>query len=158
MKAHQTQFFIKLFLFLFLILSCSHKKEIPVFKPKPILSLGKLDDPHESFHKPADVAADSKGNIYVLDSGNHRVVKFDKDGRYLLEFGRFGQGPGEFSSPVDIYIDRRDKIYIIDSGNRRMQIFNDEGKRVTEFRIRIFFGSLARCAVDSKGKIYVNYP
>jgi len=67
---------IALILCLACILSCSRNKEIPVIKPEPILTLGEPDDPHEAFHKPKDVATDSKGNIYVLDTGNHRVVKF----------------------------------------------------------------------------------
>lgn len=46
-------------------LFCKSKKEIPVVTPEPILVLGKLDDPHEAFHKPKDVETDSNGNIYI---------------------------------------------------------------------------------------------
>lgn len=141
----------------YVILSCSNPKEIPVVIPEPILILGKLDDEREAFHKPADIITDSKSNIYVLDRGNHRIVKFDKEGNFLLQFGRFGQGPGEFSNPVDFDIDKNDQIYILDVSNIRIEIFNTAGKRENGFKIRgSVFAADRKLALDSKGKIYIN--
>lgn len=55
------------------------------------------------FHESIDVAVDSKRNIYVLDIDNHRVIKFNKQGDFLWETGRKGQGPGEFQSDLSNY-------------------------------------------------------
>jgi len=50
------------------------------------------------FREELDVAVDSAGNIYILDIGNHRVLKFNGKGGFIWETGRSGQGPGEFQS------------------------------------------------------------
>ena len=47
-----------------------------------------------------DGALDSNGNIYVPDTGNHRIQKFDREGNYLDQWGTFGSGNGQFSSDV----------------------------------------------------------
>lgn len=157
---NQLIFLIIIFiLFCFLIPNCSNNKEIHIIKPTPILTLGKVDDPHEAFHYPTDLTVDSKGNIYVLDSGNNRIVKFNENGKFLLEFGRFGQGPGEFSNPVDILIDGEDKIYVLETGNSRVQIFDTLGHRIGGFAPeRLIHLSFAQMAVDSRKRIYINYP
>ncbi|MFZ5517832.1 MAG: NHL repeat-containing protein [Candidatus Zhuqueibacterota bacterium] len=149
-------------LLFFIILSqffCSEYKDIPCIKPEPILTLGKLDDKHEAFHQVKGVLVDSESNIYVLDSGNNRIVKFNKDGHFLLEFGRSGQGPGEFIHPTAFDIDSCNQIYVLDGSNYRVQIFDHNGNIVREFKPRgIDFGSSATLRLDSMGNIYFNYP
>jgi len=89
------------------------------------LEIGDDEDSNFQFYNVAGIALDSEGNIYVLDSGNHRVQKFDSDGHYLLTIGREGEGPGEFVRLVDVFIDKQDTLYL--SGRRRIQIFDTEG-------------------------------
>jgi hypothetical protein len=89
------------------------------------LEIGNNDDPNYQFYGVAGIALDSEQNIYVLDSGNHRVQKFDKDGHYLLTIGRKGEGPGEFMRLSSVFIDDQDTVYLSD--RRRIQIFNGEG-------------------------------
>ena len=48
------------------------------------LSIGREDDENYMFYSARNIALDSDENIYVLDSGNHRIQKFDKDGRFLF--------------------------------------------------------------------------
>jgi DNA-binding beta-propeller fold protein YncE len=55
-------------------------------------------------------------------------VKFSKDGRYLLEWGRFGTGPGEFNTPHSVAVDSKGRVYVSDRENNRIQIFDGEGK------------------------------
>src|ERR1044072_7544074 len=48
------------------------------------------------FARPTDVASDPAGNIVVPDGyGNSRVVKYDKDGRFLKSGGTRGNAPGQ---------------------------------------------------------------
>jgi hypothetical protein len=89
------------------------------------LSIGNEDDENYMFYRGIKIEVDNDGNIYVLDRGNHRIQKYDKNGRYLLTIGSKGQGPGEFQNPSDIYIDSNGSIYVNDF--QRITIFDEEG-------------------------------
>jgi len=56
----------------------------------------------EQLDKPTGITVDSKGNVYVADSGNHRIVKFSNDGKYLLSFGKEGDRDGLFTGTLSI--------------------------------------------------------
>ncbi len=85
------------------------------------------DDENVLFYMPSDIAVDNEGNVYVLDSGNHRIQKFDPEGHFLASFGRQGQGPGEFQYPQSIDIDAQGNIYVADSGNQKIHILKPDG-------------------------------
>ncbi|UCE21707.1 MAG: 6-bladed beta-propeller, partial [Candidatus Aminicenantes bacterium] len=78
------------------------------------LSIGSVEDEKYMFYRIGDIAVDSQNNIYVLDGGNYRIQKFDKDGNYLQTIGRKGQGPGEFMMPFNIFLDELDNIYVME--------------------------------------------
>jgi sugar lactone lactonase YvrE len=81
------------------------------------------------FNKPTDMAISSSGDIFVADGyGNSRVVRFDKNGKYITEWGRFGQRPGEFDVVHGIVIDSKGLVYIADRNNGRIQVFDQQGK------------------------------
>ena len=68
------------------------------------------------------------GDFYVTDGyKNSRVVKFSKDGKYLMEFGKPGTGPGEFRTPHGLAIDAKGRLYIADRTNDRIQVFDANG-------------------------------
>jgi DNA-binding beta-propeller fold protein YncE len=92
------------------------------------------DDENVLFYMPADIAVDEEGNVYVLDSGNHRIQKFDPQGNFIASFGRRGQGPGEFQYPQSIDIDSQGLIYISDSGNQKLQILKPDGALEREIK------------------------
>lgn len=87
----------------------------------------RVDDENYLFNQIKKIDVDSKENIYILDSGNQSVKKFDKNGRYLSVIGRKGQGPGEFIFPYILRISKKDQIYIFDWGMRRLNIYDSEG-------------------------------
>jgi sugar lactone lactonase YvrE len=91
--------------------------------------------PGSGFVRPTDVAWDSAGNIYVTDGlgPNNRVVKLDKDGRFIAHWGATGSGPGDFNGPKAIAIDKTGDVYVADSGNKRIQVFDGSGKFKREF-------------------------
>jgi len=82
------------------------------------------------FYMPTAMAFDEQGNMYVLDSGNHRIQKFDADGKYLATIGNQGQGPGEFQYPQSIDVDADGMLYVSESMNRRIQILTPEGEEI----------------------------
>lgn len=84
-----------------------------------------------------DVETDSKGNIYVLDRGNHRIQKFSPEGRYILTIGREGKGPGEFISPSDMDFDDDDNLFVLDPRVGRVSMFDPQGAYKGSFNVKL---------------------
>jgi DNA-binding beta-propeller fold protein YncE len=82
-----------------------------------------------SFNRPADVAWDRAGNIYIADGigNNNRIAKFDKDGKFLKSWGQTGAENGQFSRVRSIALDAQGNVYVADEGNKRIQVFDGEG-------------------------------
>lgn len=96
----------------------------------------------------------SKNCIFVLDSGNHRIVSI-KDNISIAQIGIIGNKKGEFYYPSSLFIDDNLFFYVIDRGNRRIQIMDPQGHYLGEFTDRPFtFG----IAVNSKGLIFLAQP
>jgi hypothetical protein len=112
------------------------------------LSIGREDDENYMFYRARNIALDSYENIYVLDSGNHRIQKFDKDGRFLQTIGKKGQGPGEFENPGDFFIDEQDSMYVLDG--QKIKVFNKEANFMKEI---ILQSSLYDFFIDTTGDI-----
>ncbi len=78
---------------------------------------------------PRNLAVGPDGNLYVLDSGNHRVVVFDQNGAVLRSWGNFGVAPGQFNEPWGIVVDD-EAVYVADTWNHRVQTFRLDGEFV----------------------------
>jgi sugar lactone lactonase YvrE len=84
-----------------------------------------------TFGRPTDVAWDPQGNIFVSDGyTNNRVVKYDKDGRFLAQVGseKAGSEPGQFNLPHGIAVDAKGNVYVADRSNHRLQVFDNDLK------------------------------
>ena len=69
------------------------------------------------------------GSIYVSDGyASARVVKFSSRGKFVLEWGRRGTGPGEFGLPHNIVTDSDGRVYVTDRDNERIQVFDADGR------------------------------
>lgn len=66
---------------------------------------------------------DGSGNVYVVDSDNHRVEMFTNSGAYLTQWGTQGSGNGQFFYPSGVAVDGAGNIYVADDLNRRVQKF-----------------------------------
>lgn len=79
--------------------------------------------------RPTDVAWDAQGNIFVSDGYiNNRVVKYDKNGRFLKQIGseKAGNGRDQFSLPHGIAVDAQGTVYVADRSNHRMQVLTND--------------------------------
>lgn len=79
------------------------------------------------FNEPHDVAFDKDDNIYVVDKGNHRIVKLNSDGLLQKMWGSKGYSEGEFNFAHSIVIDHQDRILVADRENKRIQLFDLNG-------------------------------
>lgn len=93
------------------------------------------EDENLAFNSPSDIAMDSAGNNYVLDTSNQRIQKFSPDGKYLATIGRKGQGPGEFSYPAALDIDAQGNLYVLDPFVKKIHVLSPQGKEEKAIRI-----------------------
>ena len=77
--------------------------------------------------RPTDVTWDGQGNIFISDGYvNSRVVKYDKNGRFIKSVGTGGSAPSQFSTVHGIAVDAQGNVYAADRGNRRVQVFDND--------------------------------
>jgi hypothetical protein len=80
-----------------------------------------------SFSRPTDVGWDAQGNIFVSDGyGDSRVVKYDKNGRFLKSAGVRGNQPGQLNLPHTLATDAQGNVYIGDRSNARVQVWDND--------------------------------
>ena len=104
------------------------------------------------FNGPSDIEADPhRSLIYVVDSGNNRVLVFDFQGKFVKIIGSKGQGPAEFSNPTGLDILEGGGIAVADVGNTRIQIFDPDGKYVQSISTK---GSQVADLIFKDNKIY----
>jgi len=82
---------------------------------------------------PRGIAVDPSGMLFVADSRNNRVVKFDSTGALLGSWGTLGTGPGQFSYPTDVEADHSGHIFVVDADNHRLQKFTTQGQYLLEW-------------------------
>ena len=107
------------------------------------------------FARPRGLTDDASGNIYVADTGNHRVQKFDSDGKFILSFGVFGTGVGELHSPNGIAVDDAGNIYVTDAANNKLVRFGPDGEYQKEWaRPELDFYGPRDIAISPDGRVY----
>jgi DNA-binding beta-propeller fold protein YncE len=107
------------------------------------------------FYQPNDVIVASNGTIFVAEghgAGNNRVIKFDKNGKYIKEWGKLGTGPGDFDQPHGLAFDSKGLLYVGDRNNNRVQVFTQDGKFVKEY---LQFSRPSGVYIDKKDNLYV---
>ena len=90
---------------------------------------GQTGTDEKTFDGPTDISFAASGDFYVSDGyGNDRVLKFSKDGKFLLTWGQSGTGPGEFDLVHSVAVDSQGRVFVSDRENDRIQIFDGNGK------------------------------
>jgi len=116
------------------------------------------------FSEPVGAAVDSAGNIYISDTFNHRIQKFNSSGTVLAKWG-YSNGAGgpeaygnmywQFCVPKQVWYDQTyDDIVIADTGNNRIQVFQPDGTWVMNFGYYNLTLPMGVCT-DSNGNYYV---
>ena len=124
---------------------------------KVLLTLGKPGGAAapDYFYQPNDVLVAPNGDIFVSEghgAGNNRVLKFDKAGKFIKEWGKLGTAPGEFDQPHALAMDSRGRLFVGDRNNNRVQIFDQDGKFIAEWKQ---FSRPSGVFIDKQDNIYV---
>jgi 6-bladed beta-propeller protein len=90
------------------------------------------DETH--FGRPQDLAFLPDGSVLVADGlTNARVVKLDKNGKFVTAWGGHGSGDGQFNAVHGIDVDRNGRVYVVDRLNKRVQVFDATGKHLANW-------------------------
>lgn len=92
------------------------------------------DDDNDIFFNPFDVVLDASDNLYVLDTGHHRIQKYGPDRKYLSTIGREGDGPGELKGPVHLNI-VNNELVVNSSREQKVHYFTLDGKYISTTRV-----------------------
>ncbi len=137
------------------------KHSVSVFgrKAKKLVSIGEYGNEKGKFNHPTGIAVDRKDYIYVVDSKNDRIQKFDPDGQYMGEYkGEKGKNT-HLHMPSTIKYGPDGKLYVVDRGNCRVLILNQKLEYVYSFGTSgQGLGSLQDpwdLAFDNNGFIYI---
>ncbi len=83
--------------------------------------------PGQLLKSPTAVAVGPRGEAYIADSGNHRIMVIEEDGRYTLNFGGPGSGIAELQDPVSLDVAPNGNVYVADRGRKEVIVFNSGG-------------------------------
>lgn len=102
---------------------------------KLIMSLGTWNESGEDethLGRPQDIAFLRDGTIVVADGlENSRVVKYDRNGKFLMAWGSKGNAAGQFDVVHAVATDKNNHIYVADRNNDRIQVFDQNGKHLS---------------------------
>lgn len=114
-----------------------------------------------TFNEPWGIAVGTDGSVYVADTWNYRVQKFDAAGKFLTSWSSWthqGQ-PETFYGPRGLAIDGQGNLLVMDTGNKRVVVFDPDGNFLTQFGTPGMdpgsFDEPVGIAVDSGGTVII---
>ena len=85
-------------------------------------------------NRPTDVAFDKAGNIFVSDGYvNARVIKYDKNGRFVKQAGTRGSGPGQLTLAHAVAVGPQGDVYVGSRSDQRIVVFDNDLNYKTVF-------------------------
>ncbi len=108
------------------------------------------------FNGVSDVLQAPNGDIFVADGhdagSNGRIVKYDRNGKFLMQWGQRGKGPNDFDPPHGLAMDKEGRLYVADRGNKDVKVFDQNGKLLEDWKQ---FGTANGVFVDKNDILYV---
>ena len=120
------------------------------------LTIGSEGKPPFGYGPTTGIATDGEGSVYV--ASDHKVQKFNRNGKLIKSVGKWGRQTGEFNSPEGIHCHNH-QVHVCDKDNARIQVFDSNLKFVQSFgTCGDGTGQLERSKdidFDTQGNIYV---
>jgi len=124
-------------------------------------TFGEAGDDESHFNRPTFMAWLPDGTFFVADGyANTRVVKFDRDGNYLVDWGSRGNPPNEtrhgyMNNVHGIAVDPATRrVFVNDRQNHRVQIFDENGNYLDEWRFGDSPSDIHLFLIDSAGFLW----
>lgn len=95
--------------------------------PSANTPLGSAGTGSGQYERPMGVAVAPDGSVYSVDRLNNRVIKYDANGNFVLQFGGTGSAEGQFNDPRGITVAPDGTVWVADLGNDRIQAFSPSG-------------------------------
>jgi sugar lactone lactonase YvrE len=115
-----------------------------------------------TLYQPAGLAVDARGNVYVADSGNFRIVEIGPRGQLLAHFGEADLRPGpgapalpngqEATGPRSLAVDAHGTVYVADSINHFIRVFSPQHHLVGDWPINVSGATVLQLAVAIGGR------
>jgi len=137
--------------------------QVVKFSPdgKVLMKLGKAGQGGtgtDVFDRPTGIAFAPNGDIFISEGhapsfGNSRIVKFDKNGKFIKAFGHLGSGDGELKGPHVLAFDSQGRLFVADRSNSRVAFFDQDGKFLGAWKQ---FGRPSGIFIDKNDILYVS--
>ncbi len=111
--------------------------------------------------QPLGMSVDLEDNIYIADTGNHRVLKCNLQGELLREVGGFGFGEQQFDRPVEVWAGNGLDVLVADYNNQRLQRYDKDLNFISSYSSNetlgesLRFGYPAAAALSAQGELFV---
>lgn len=116
-----------------------------------------------TLNTPTGLAIDGAGNVYIADSGNHRIRRVDSNGIITTVAGSSGPYGGfagdgslaanaQLNTPIGLVADHLGNLYIADAGNARVRRIDPQGIITTVAGSGVTSGCFADCYSGDGGR------
>ena len=116
------------------------------------------DDNDAAFGFPLSADVSSMGDMFILDSENKRIVKFDLSGNYITQFGGLDGGEYSINNPIKLLVTENNNILVLDGKN--LIVFDFFGNGITKTPLPEKFSSIDKfyntITLTSDSSIYVS--
>ncbi len=111
------------------------------------------------FDAPEGISLGRNGEVFVVDTLNHRWFQFSRNLALVFTMGSFGSSREQFWNPTDLVVNPHGTVYVVDTGNHRIMSYDFSGNPIRtwgkEGKALGHFREPKRLAIDSWNYLYV---